>query len=375
MRIDNIECHILSTPFRGTKIHGQKIDLKSIAIIEVSFENISGYGEAYVGIYIPSQTKKIVEELSSYFIGKDINSIENMFNNFRIPFVTNSGIYKSILGAIEIGTYDLKAKLLGIPLYKLFSDDAFMPHLYASGGSVITDKKDLEKDLKKTLEHEIGNFKMRVGKKTWEKDIERVSYVSDNFPKMGLMVDSIAGTRIIEDSIEITLQKYKLLEHFKLIWLEEPFDVQDMASLRYLAENLDIPLAAGEAYTSLQEYSGLIYESDIDYIQFDATHSGGYLNCQKIYEKSQRNNKKTAFHVWGSLVAEMANFHLALSMENLNFFEVPLLELEINDHLTQENKSLFELVKEIPTEPGLGISITNEVIEKFKFIKGSEYRW
>ena len=134
MRIDNIECHILSSPYRGTKIHGQKIDLKSIAIIEVSFENISGYGEAYVGIYIPSQTKKIVDELSSYFIGKDINSIENIFSNFRIPFVTNSGIYKSILGAIEIGIYDLKARLLRIPLYKLFSDDAFMPKLYASGG-------------------------------------------------------------------------------------------------------------------------------------------------------------------------------------------------------------------------------------------------
>ena len=71
---------------------------------------------------------------------------------------------------------------------------------------VLSPIKDLEKDLKKTLEHEIGNFKMRVGKKTWESDIERVSYVSDNFPKIGLMVDSIAGTRIIEDSIEITLQ-------------------------------------------------------------------------------------------------------------------------------------------------------------------------
>ena len=63
----------------------------------------------------------------------------------------------------------------------------------------------------------------------------------DNFPKIGLMVDSIAGTRIIEDSIEITLQKYKLLEKFNLIWLEEPFDVEDMSSLRYLNENLDIP--------------------------------------------------------------------------------------------------------------------------------------
>ena len=229
MRIDNIECHILSSPYRGTKIHGQKIDLKSIAIIEVSFENISGYGEAYVGIYIPSQTKKIVADLSSYFIGKDINSIENMFNNFRIPFVTNSGIYKSILGAIEIGIYDLKAKLLGVPLYKLFSDDAFLPKLYASGGSVITDKKDLDKDLEKTLEHEIENFKMRVGKMSWENDIERVSYVSGNFPKIGLMVDSIAGTRIIEDSIEITLQKYKFLEDFNLIWLEEPFNVQDLS--------------------------------------------------------------------------------------------------------------------------------------------------
>ena len=54
-------------------------------------------------------------------------------------------------------------------------------------------------------------------------------------------------------------------------------------------------------------------------------------------------------------------------MENLNFKR--LSGVRINDYLTQDNKSIFELVKEIPTEPGLGISLQMKLLRNLNLLK------
>jgi L-alanine-DL-glutamate epimerase-like enolase superfamily enzyme len=71
----------------------------------------------------------------------------------------------------------------------------------------------------------------------------------------------------------------------------------------------------------------------------------------------------------------MANFHLALSMRDVFYFEVPLLELEINDYLISSDDKIFDLVKKIPTESGLGLSLDKETISKFQYVQGTEYKW
>ena len=91
----------------------------------------------------------------------------------------------------------------------------------------------------------------------------------------------------------------------------------------------------------MQEYSGLIHESGIDYIQFDATIPAVIL----IAEKSTKNLRKIIkqlFMFWEVLQGSN-NFHFGAFNGKFKFFEVPLLELEINDHLTQDNKLYLSL--------------------------------
>ena len=127
MEVSELNCHLLSSPTRGSKIHGQSKGLKTVAIIEVKSGEFVGLGEAYVGIYIPELTLKIVNHISSNIIGMDIETSMEKIRTFKAPFVSNAGIYKSILGSIEVALYDLQARIKEIPLYKLFSNDAFSP--------------------------------------------------------------------------------------------------------------------------------------------------------------------------------------------------------------------------------------------------------
>ena len=331
MEIKEINCHLLSSPIRGSKFHGQSQGLKTIAIIEAKAGKFFGLGEAYVGTYLPELTSKIVNQISFNFIGKDINKSVSEIKDFRTPFISNAGIYKSILGAIEISLYDLKSRIDKIPLYKIFSENAYLPRLYASGGSVITSINDLDEELSLTKSKQIESFKMRVGKQSWKNDLERINHVRKNFSETNLMVDAISGTRNPIWSLKDSIQKYKSLENLDLTWLEEPLPPEKLDEYLLLKNSINIPLAAGEAYSSETEFYGLIHFANIDIVQFDVSHSGGFNVANKIYKLAAQRDKKCAFHVWGSLIAQMANYHLALSMKDLFYFEVPLLELEISD--------------------------------------------
>ena len=375
MELSELNCHLLSSPMRGPKIHGQSQDLKTIALIEVISENHFGLGEAYVGIYIPELTSKIVNDIASYFIGKDIESSIDKIRSFKVPFVSNAGIYKSILGAIEIALYDLDARIKGVPLYKLFSEQAYIPSLYASGGSVITSTKELDNDISLAKSRGLESFKMRVGKQTWKEDLNRVSHVRKNNQSIDLMVDAISGTRYPVWSFKESVDKFKALEEFELTWLEEPLTPEKLDEYFALKETLNIPLAAGEAYSSETEFHGLINIADIDVVQFDVSHSGGFSVAKRAYELAISMNKKTAFHVWGSLVAQMANYHLALAMKEIFYFEVPLLELQLNDYLINSDETIFDLVKKTPEEPGLNLFLDDNTKNKFKFLPNTEYKW
>ena len=375
MEIKEINCHLLSSPFRGAKLHGQSQGVKTIAIIEAKTEKISGLGEAYVGIYIPELTSKIVSQISSSLIGQDVNESISRIRDFKAPFVSNAGIYKSILGAIEISLYDLKSRIDDTPLYKLFSEDAYLPKLYASGGSVITTPEDLNQDISLAKSKDIESFKMRVGKQSWKNDLERVRHVRSNNVKIDLMVDAISGTRDPIWTLEDSVEKFKALEDFNLTWLEEPLSPEKLDEHLLLKNLIDIPLAAGEAYSSETEFYGLIHSADIDIVQFDVTHSGGFSVADKVHRLASENKKKSAFHVWGSLVAQMANYHLALSMKDLFYFEVPLLELELNDSLIKSEETIFDLVKKVPEGPGLDLYLDKETIEKYGYVPGTEYKW
>ena len=62
--------------------------------------------------------------------------------------------------------------------------------------------------------------------------------------------------------------------------------------------------------------------------------------------------KNVAMHVWGSQISINANYHIAQAC-GVNFLEIPMLELEINDYIDHEG-------------PGIGINITEDIKQKYK---------
>jgi L-alanine-DL-glutamate epimerase-like enolase superfamily enzyme len=78
-------------------------------------------------------------------------------------------------------------------------------------------------------------------------------------------------------------------------------------------------------------------------------------------------------HVWGSGLAIMANLHFSISSKNVEYLEIPMMKLDITDEILNESINVKDGCVSKPDVMGLGITITDEIKEKYKLVKNSNY--
>ena len=365
----------LSSKYGDGKIYGQQLEVKTLGFIEIISESgEKGFGESYAAIYTPELLPHIVKFFERQLVGKIIGRINLVEEVTEIPFVGRNGLLKSISGAIEIALWDLRGKLLNKPTYQLFPSKRKMTKCYASGGSVIMNNKEILQDVEKSIKEGFNAYKMRVGYQIWKKDLERVKSAKVNLEKGDLMVDAIMGTLKNPWGLNEAIKKIKSLSKYNLRWIEEPLHPNNIHELSLLRKKSPIPVAAGEAYSGLLEYETILRNKSVNILQFDCTHSGGIELCRKLSKKCKENNIECAIHVWGSALALAANTHLSYSLDNIIYLEIPRIKLEISDYLWLSPPSILNGSIKLSDAPGLGINITDEIKNKFPFIKGSGFK-
>tara|TARA_B100001173_G_scaffold258928_1_gene231720 strand:- start:1947 stop:3104 length:1158 start_codon:yes stop_codon:yes gene_type:complete len=372
-KISNVNFFVIDTKISSGKMHGQADNIKPIGYITISCENVTGISEIYASTYISHGIKSIYEYMAFVLNNKTLKDAIKIFDNFSIPFVSRNGLFRACFGSLENAFYDLCAKLENKPLYQILGPEKDFPKIYASGGSVICSKEEIEKESVEVLDSGFQGYKIRVGLQEWDVDQNRIRAMGDS--SLIKMVDAINGTRIPSWNLGEVEEKIPFLESQNIYWLEEPLYPDEYTNHATLQNKCSFHIAAGEAYSGYGEFKNLIDIGKIDIIQFDACHSGGISLCKKVSEYAEKNKRKNAIHVWGSAVAINTNFHMAIALGNIDFLEKPLIELQIDDKLNQEFIDLKGLKNNILERPGIGIEIND-----FKEIEtssdyGFEYRW
>ena len=372
-KIISIKSFCLSSKITKGEILGQKNKIKTFGFIEIESESgKKGFSENYASVYITDLTNPIVDYLQKYIIGKKISDLDLLNDVSSIPIIARNGLIKSIIGSIEVAIWDLRGKILGKPVHELLNKKKTKVQCYASGGSISMGEDQIEKEVEEILKRNFKAYKMRVGHETWSKDLKRLGRAKSKLSGNGLMVDAIMGTISPGWNLEEAKKKINDLIEFEPIWIEEPLNPLKIKEYSKL-KNKKIPIAAGEAYSSDLEFDYLIDNKSVDILQFDCTHSGGIGACKKISEKSTINEIKNSIHVWGSPLALISNLHLALSLENLLFFEIPLIEFDISNYFESKQVNLKNGYASLDDTPGFGIDIDKNIKEKFKFVKGTEF--
>ena len=112
----------------------------------------------------------------------------------------------------------------------------------------------------------------------------------------------------------------------------------------------------------------------VDVLQFDATHSGGMLNCIDLAIKAEKKKIDSALHVWGSAIAIAANAQVALAVPSIDFLEIPMVSLEIANEMWVEMPKIKNGRWYASNTPGLGVKLDDYLLSKYKFKPNSGYK-
>jgi L-alanine-DL-glutamate epimerase-like enolase superfamily enzyme len=374
--IKKVEGFALSSPYGTGESLGQPLGVKSVGLVRVYTESgIYGLGETYSGVYAPELIQPIVKFLESHLVGRLIGD-DLIFDDIKnIPFIGGNGILQSVFSAIEIAIWDIRGKILEVPTSQLINNNSrtSIP-LYASSGTVIFTPDEIIKDVENILNLGYTAYKMRVGYQDWDVDIKRVENARNTFGNNDLMVDAIMGTLRPAWSADKAISRAKNLVDFNLRWLEEPVHPENIKGLAEVCHSKLVPIAAGEAYSGNGEYQAILDLQAVDVLQFDATHSGGILACVELARKAELMKLDSALHVWGSAVAIAANAQVALAAPSIDILEIPMVSLELTEKMWIEPPVIKNGIWHSSDVPGLGVTLDDSLMHKYKFQLNSGYR-
>jgi L-talarate/galactarate dehydratase len=186
-----------------------------------------------------------------------------------------------------------------------------------------------------------------VGQPELARDLERVEtvrrHVGDAVP---MMVDANQ-----QWDYTTALRAGRVLDQFKLVWIEEPVSAYDYAGHARLTEKLDTPIATGEMLSSVAEVSELVKHGSVTFLQPDAPRVGGITPFLKLANLADLHRLKLAPH----FVMEL-HIHLACAYPHESWVEhIEWLEPAFNERLKIRDGRMY-----MPQAPGLGLSLSDQ---------------
>ena len=142
-----------------------KWDSTTLVTVHISAGGEEGFGYTYA----PAAAGKLIDELLLDVVAdRDVFNIEGCWQAM-VHAVRNAGqpgIASCAISAVDTALWDLKAKLLGLPLYKLWGAVRDQVPLYGSGGFTSYDDRRLQDQLGGWASDGFTRVKMKVGRRT-----------------------------------------------------------------------------------------------------------------------------------------------------------------------------------------------------------------
>jgi L-alanine-DL-glutamate epimerase-like enolase superfamily enzyme len=260
------------------------------------------------------------------------------------------GIAATAISAVDVALWDLKSKLLGIPLASALPRFHDSVPVYGSGGFTSYSNERLREQLAGWVEDGIPRVKMRVGRDP-AADPERVRVAREAVgDRVELMVDANGAYRP-----KPALEWAGRFAAFGVTYFEEPVSSDDLAGLRFVREHAPagVSIAAGEYGWELVDFEGLLEAEAVDILQADVTRCGGITNLLRIDGLCSARSVPLSAHCAPAISAHACC--AAETLVHLEYFHdhVRIERLLFDGVLTPDDGRLAP----DPDRPGLGLEL------------------
>ena len=228
----------------------------------------------------------------------------------------------------EVAVWDLAARALEVPLWRLLGGRSERLLAYASSGELV-DAEERARRVTALRDRGVRAVKLRFHHADWRRDVELVERVRDEVGSdVELMVDANQGWRMAGDreprwDVATASQCARALEPLGVYWLEEPLPTTDVDGYATLRRRTSLRIAAGEMVRGAFEARDLIVRGGVDVIQPDVVLAGGLGGVRRLAGLADLFGRSLSPHTWSNGLGLVANLHLALAVSTCPYVEVP----------------------------------------------------
>ncbi len=306
-------------------------DRTTVVIVTVHAGGHQGLGYTYAD----SATVALLNHaLRSVVMGMDPLSppAAYMAMGQRIRNLGRPGVCSMAISAVDCALWDLKARLLGVPLVTLLGQVRDAAPVYGSGGFTSYTDRQLAKQLGGWAKEDLCAVKMKIGRDP-HRDEERVRIAREAIgPKVRLYVDANGAY-----SPRQALEQADMLARFDVRWFEEPVSSDNLEGMRFVRDRAParMEIVAGEYGYRIIDFQRMLAAGAVDVLQADITRCGGFTAFLQVAALARANNlplsshTAPALHVHAACAAipfsEMEYFHDHVRIEQMFFDGLPQL--------------------------------------------------
>jgi L-alanine-DL-glutamate epimerase-like enolase superfamily enzyme len=332
---------------------------RSTTLITVELEAGGAAGLGYT--YGDRSTAALIRDtLAGPILGRDAFAhgelhalLEQATRNLGRP-----GLASMAIAALDVALWDLRGRLLDVPLLRLLGAARSRIPIYGSGGFTSYSTEELLRQLGGWAAAGFRRVKMKVGRDP-DADLARVAAAR---AAIG------GGVELFVDANGAYTRKQALrfagaFADEGVTWFEEPVSSDDLAGLRLLRDRgpAGLDIAAGEYGYDLAYFARMLRAGAVDVLMADAGRCGGLTGFLRVAALCEAEGLPLSSHTAPML--HLAACCAAPRLVHLEYF---------HDHARIE-RMLFEGVIEPiegtlapdPTRPGLGLELKRRDAERY----------
>jgi L-alanine-DL-glutamate epimerase-like enolase superfamily enzyme len=246
------------------------------------------YGNIASGTVVSSVLRDVVVGRDAMSVGACWEAMGRACRNLGRP-----GVASMAIAAVDTALWDLKARILGLPLATLLDAVRDEVPVYGSGGFTSYTDARLADQLGGWVSRGIPRVKMKVGREP-DRDIERVRVARAAIgPETELYVDANGAL----SRKRALLFAARCVEH-EVRWFEEPVSSNDLEGLRLVRDRTPagIDVAAGEYGHMLSYFEAMLAAGAVDCLQADVTRCEGITGFLRVAALCEARSLELSAH-------------------------------------------------------------------------------
>jgi L-alanine-DL-glutamate epimerase-like enolase superfamily enzyme len=357
--IERITATAYKIPTDGPESDGTLAwDSTTLVLVQIEAGEKKGVGYSYAD----SATAALIrDKLSEPLIGQDAMAIGACWHDMVVAIrnLGRPGISSMAISAIDTALWDLKAKLLDLPLAALLGMARQSIPVYGSGGFTSYSIERLQQQLHGWMESGMKRVKMKIGRHP-DSDIRRVQAARNAIGNVAELFVDANGAYQRKQALQFAQQ----MADQGVTWFEEPVSSDDLAGLRLMRDRgpAGMAISAGEYGYDLPYFRRMLEAQAVDILQADATRCGGITGFLGVAALCEAFNVPLSSHC-----APMLHLPLCCAAQqvvHLEYFHdhVRIEQMLFDGALTADDGRLAPDL----TRPGLGIEFKEQDAQCYK---------